>query len=217
MTEESAQNGEGLFFHHFVKDNASVIFDVGCQANSIFTQFEGQVHYFNPKREILSKLTKSKTRNERSVFNRFGLASTDGAILDFYTEYNSFIDHFQSNDTFPTDKVTPYPVRSGKSYMKEHHIEKVDLLKISVNGSEFDVLKGFEDMLQDHVHMIQFRYSKSFYDANVKLHQIIQYLASFGFYNFSYIVPSGLKDVTDLSDFYEPSTYIVGLNENFKH
>lgn len=217
MTDDATRNGETLFFHHFIKDNASVIFDVGCQANSIFRQFEGQVHYFNPRREILSKLTKSKTRNERSVFNRFGLANVDKTTLDFYTTYDSFIDHFKSNDTFPTDDVTPFPVRSGKSYMKEHHIEKVDLLKISVNGSEFDVLKGFEDMLRDHVHIVQFRYSKSFYDADVQLHHVIQYLHDFGFYNFSYIVPTGLKDVTSLQDFYEPSIYIVGLNENFKH
>lgn len=41
--------------------------------------------------------------------------------------------------------ITPVPVRTLSGFMKENSIEKVDLLKIDVQRSEYNVLLGIED------------------------------------------------------------------------
>ena len=48
-------NGEYRFFMA-IKDNINVIFDVGCRSDSEFTEFEGEVHYFEPVKEFIEKL-----------------------------------------------------------------------------------------------------------------------------------------------------------------
>lgn len=206
-------NGEALFFNNFVKHNAKVIFDVGCKENSIFTEFEGEVHYFNPMRKVLTKLSKMKNKNSRSVFNRVGLLNTDGDV-DFYPEYNSFVDHYKSLDTFPSEQCIRLPCRKGEHYMRDQGLPKIDMLKISANGCEFEVIKGFENVLQN-VHILQFEYGPHYYDSDVKLNQVIDYLHKKGYYNFSYLTPTSLVDVTDLTDFYE-CRHIVCLNQHFE-
>lgn len=212
--DDPTRNGEALFFNNFVRHNASIIFDIGSKENTIFSEFGGDVHYFNPLKSVLNKICRKKTNNSRSVFNRFGISKMNGHG-EFYPEYNCFIDRYKSYDTFPSDKVDRYPVKTGKSYMMENELEKVSFLKVSANGLEFEILKSFEDFLSSKVHIVQFKYGKGFYDANVKLSEVIQYLHSQGFYNFSYLRPTGLQDVIDLRDTYEECN-IVCLNKNFK-
>jgi len=214
-SDDPELNGQALFFHNFVKQHANVVFDIGCEASTFLTRFEKEVHYFNPYKKMMNILSKQKNKNSRSVFNRFGLADIDKE-LDFYTDYNSFVDHYKSNDIFPSEDSIKLPVRSAKNYMVENHIQKVDFVKVDVNGFEFSVIKGFGDFLQSRVHILQFHYNKHFYDADTKLAQVIQYLHNLGFYNFSYISPNGLVDVKSLHDTYE-NRHIVCLNKNFTH
>ena len=52
-------NGEEKFFMD-IKDNINIIFDVGCRSDSAFINFNGEVHYFDPRGIIYRRIKKSK-------------------------------------------------------------------------------------------------------------------------------------------------------------
>ncbi len=43
-----------------IKDSINVIFDVGCNSDSDYTDFTGEVHYFDPMTEFVEKLKKKQ-------------------------------------------------------------------------------------------------------------------------------------------------------------
>lgn len=206
--DEYETNGEALFFHQFVKPTAKLVFDIGCKKNTMFRNFEGQVHYFNPNKEIINYLTRQKNKNSKSVFNRFGLANIDGS-LEYFPQYNSFVNHNHSSHSNTLD----LQVRKAESYIKFHGIGHVDFVRISADGLELQVLKGFGNFLQYHVHIVEFKYGKQYLYTNTKLSDIIQYLHGLGFYDFSYVTKDGLSYVTYLHDTYEDAN-IVCVNKN---
>ena len=55
---DSKTNGEARFFAQ-IKDNISVIFDVGCRSESEYVDFKGDVHYFDPVDYFIENLKKS--------------------------------------------------------------------------------------------------------------------------------------------------------------
>ena len=60
-------------------------------------------------------------------------------------------------------------VQTGDAYCTRHRIERIDLLKIDVEGAEHLVLRGFERMLHERrIEVIQFEYGL----ANIYTHHL---------------------------------------------
>jgi FkbM family methyltransferase len=64
----------------------------------------------------------------------------------------------------------------------EHEILLIDFLKIDVEGSELDVLKGAEEMLKNKcIRFIQVEYGGTYLDAGITFEQVIQFVEQFGY------------------------------------
>ena len=50
------------------RDKIDCIFDVGCRADSVFVNFTGEVHYFDPVSEFIEELKKNKNVNKVAYF-----------------------------------------------------------------------------------------------------------------------------------------------------
>lgn len=81
----SKTNGELNFFNN-IKNSINIIFDVGCRENSEFTQFTGEVHYFDPVNDFIKNLKKQNNTNKISYFNNFGLGK-ENKELYYYPKY----------------------------------------------------------------------------------------------------------------------------------
>ena len=90
----------------------------------------------------------------------------------------------------------------GQSYITENNIKSIDFMKIDTEGYELNVLRGFEDFLEN-VKIIQFEYGGTFLDNNTKLIDVITYLESKGFYKFSYLTNNGTQIITNFEDHYQ--------------
>lgn len=56
-------------------------------------------------------------------------------------------------------ETTTISLTTGDAFMKEHNISEIDLLKIDVEGAEYDALQGFKQSLLDgKIRAIQFEY-----------------------------------------------------------
>ena len=169
----SKTNGEEKFFIN-IKDKINVIFDVGCRDDSEFTNFNGEVHYFDPINNFIENLKNQKNINKKSYFNNFGLGNENNEIY-YYPKYESFYDRIKSCGTSDDLNKKLLIIKKGKDYVINKNIETVDFLKIDTEGYELNVLIGFDNFLEN-IKIIQFEYGGTFLDNDTKLIDVIKYL-----------------------------------------
>lgn len=207
---DAKTNGEYKLYMD-IKDNINVIFDVGCRSDSEYNSFSGEVHYFDPVNSFIEELKTQNFSNKASYFNNFGLGE-DNKEIYYYPRYQSFYNRINSCSVCDdSNKILLY-IKKGKDYMIANNIKNVDFLKIDTEGYELNVLKGFEDYLEN-VKIIQFEYGGTFLDNNQKLIDVINYLEQKGFYKFSYLTNYGTNLITDFTDHYQYCN-IVCINKN---
>ena len=192
-------NGEIRLIREFPE--GYTIFDVGSRTDSEFTNYKGEVHYFDPNPAFIETLSKINTNNTRSFFNPVGLSTTNGELI-YYPTYQSFHNRVVScKKDDAANKIVLRTIRADE-YIAEHAIHHIDFVKIDTEGHELEVLKGFGDQL-GIVDRIQFEYGGTYLDTGVKMREVIDYLRGFAFEKFSYISQTGVVPITDFSDHYK--------------
>jgi FkbM family methyltransferase len=207
---DSNTNGE-RFLYNKIKPYINIIFDVGCKEDSMFIDFEKEVHYFDPVYEYIHRLSNQVINNKSSYFNNFGLSNENNDIY-YYPKYESFNNRVNSCKISDDSNKIILKVKSAKDYIVEKKILSIDFLKIDTEGYELNVLKGFDDYLFN-VKIIQFEYGGTFIDNNLKLIDVIQYLERYKFHKFSYLTQSGPIIINDFTDHYQYCN-IVCINKN---
>jgi len=208
----SKTNGE-LLFYNLIKDKITTIFDIGCRNDSEFINFNGEVHYFDPVDNFINELKNKNNNNFKSFYNNFGL-SNETKELFYFPKYQSFYDRINSCKISDEDNKIVLQVKTGKEYMIQHNIKNIDFIKIDTEGYEFNVIKGFEEYIEN-ISIIQFEYGGTFLDNKVKLNDVVNYLKNLGFHKFCYLTPNGLIFITDFKDHYQYCN-IVCLNKNLE-
>ena len=206
---DSRTNGEYTFFMN-IKDKIKCIFDVGCRADSEFVNFTGEVHYFDPVNQFIEELKKNKNVNKSAYFNNFGLGEENKQTY-YYPKYQSFYDRTNSCHFSDDANKILLDIKTGKDYIINNDIKNIDFLKIDTEGYELNVIKGFEDYIEN-IKIIQFEYGGTFLDNKTKLIDVINYLEQKGFHRFSYLTSNGTEIITDFSDHYQYCN-IVCLNK----
>jgi len=197
---------EYRFFKQVVEGFAKVIFDVGCRFDSVFSTFNGEVHYFEPNAQFLEKLN-PLVNNTKSYLNNFGLSDKNES-LEYYNEQQSFVNRKLTHpDTYMNWTKSIFEVRRADEYIQKNNIESIDFLKIDTEGFEFNVIKGFGDEIQK-VKVIQFEYGGTYIDSGDKLKDVIEHLARYGFANFHYLKYEGMVPLTNLDDHYDYSNIV---------
>ena len=87
-------NGEYSFFNS-IQNKIKVIFDVGSRNDSQFTDYNQEVHYFEPDPNFYQQIKNKPNRNKLSYFNNFGLSNTN-EYLWYYPLYQSFYNRILS-------------------------------------------------------------------------------------------------------------------------
>ena len=204
-------NGE-YYFYNLIKQRISTIFDIGCNNHSLFNDFEGNIHYFDPVESFIEEIKHQPNKHSNCFFNAYGLGDRF-EIAFYYPRYESFINRIISCKDDDTLNRRILKLKRGDEYMSENNIENIDFIKIDTEGFELKVLKGFGDKIKN-INIIQFEYGGTFLDTNVKLIEVINYLKSYNFIYFSYLTNDGLVEITDYTDHYNYCN-IVCFNELF--
>ena len=179
MTHENGCDSEKTFFDKISK-HIHIMFDVGTCTESIYTQFDGIVHYFDPYQPYIDVLKEQPNNNSKSFFNVFGLSDVEDSIK-FYPNTNSLVKRPVSSE-----ECVPALVIRGDTYMKENNIDEIDFLKIDVECMESYVFRGFGQRLSD-VKIIQFEYGPGQAEVGDNLDMMLTELEKYGFNNFYYM------------------------------
>lgn len=189
-------------------NNNSVVFDVGChhgewsaEVNKLFPN--ATIHAFDPQeeccKEIKGKLSSINTHRtsvgsdtwpkEFFVYKDHKLNGCSGFYLRGAIGCEADIHVVQCTTL---DK-----------FCEENKINRIDLLKIDVEGAEFEVLKGaFNLLVSGRIKAIKFEYGGTFKDSGFTLAETYQYLRSHGFQIFKGDF-NGFFHVKNWFDFWE--------------
>lgn len=113
----------------------------------------GQVHAFEPVREIYNRLLSLRDDNPEFAFtpNNCALGEKEGELPLAVTKqknigWNTMVPGFM--DSADIREIGNVPVRRLDVYLAEHQIDSVRLVKIDTEGFEFPVLKGLTGFLR---------------------------------------------------------------------
>lgn len=186
-------NGEQWLINRLAAFRPSVIFDVGANVGNwlllaLSVLPETTFHAFEIVESTYAILRERTASNSGLITNNFGLSDRTGTItMHLFNASNEYTSHI----TYPHGSYVHIvcPVRSGDEYMLETGTERIDLLKIDVEGAEHLVLNGFHAALDaGKIDVIQFEYGKVNIITHFLLRDFYEFLEARG-YSVGKLVP----------------------------
>ena len=179
-------NGEQWLLYRLSAFNPSVVFDVGANVGEWLSLARGalpeaQLHAFEIVETTFAVLQEHFTAAPGVTLNNFGLSDRSGAItMHLFDQSNTLSSHV----AYPHGgfRQVTCPVRRGDEYIKESGIDRIDLLKVDVEGAEHLVLSGFGAALDaGRIDVIQFEYGKVNIITHFMLRDFYEFLEARGY------------------------------------
>jgi FkbM family methyltransferase len=183
------RNGEMRVLHALRVLDPRVVFDVGGHVGHWSTLVAGlypecTIHAFEVVPATFARFVANTGAMPAIVANRVGLSDEAGEIAISVSPNTSDstackIPAMKIHDSY-YDQVVQGRVIKGSTYVADRDIERIDLLKIDVEGMDLKVIRGFEDRL-DAVRAIQFEYGIFNIGSHDLLGDFCSYLSDRGF------------------------------------
>ena len=159
-------NKHNLMLNYDLDEN-SLVFDVGGYkgqgASDIFSMYLPTIYIFEPHTEYAKELEKRfKKNNKIKVFN-FGLSNKN---CDDYLYFND-----DGSTLFLKNKQKErVKLESLSIFIKKNNIKKIDLLKLNIEGGEYDVLDDLiKSGLLNIITNLQIQFHNFFPDAKKRM------------------------------------------------
>jgi FkbM family methyltransferase len=160
-------NGEYWFLSRFRAFNPGTIFDVGANRGEwsehcARTFPSAKIHSFEIVPQTAERLKSRTSGIPNVVVNEFGLSDVNGEAsisVDRERDWlSSVVPGAELLHRGLSDRVSGRTV-TGDAYLAQHGIDRIDILKIDVEGAEHRVLKGFARGLANRrITVVQFEY-----------------------------------------------------------
>ncbi len=193
------ERAEYTFYINYLRPGM-VVFDVGANVGSLtmlFSKFvspTGCVHAFECNKHTFGKLKViidafSGGGKDMVVLNQLGLSDrVEERVLYEYQQGNGDWTTLARRELhLPSGgRVTPSESKILTStldiYCRQNSVPQIDLLKIDVEGAEFEVLLGARDLLRNkRVKCITFEFGQTLFDMGKKPDDLIKVLHGFGY------------------------------------
>ncbi|HDL01458.1 MAG TPA: FkbM family methyltransferase, partial [candidate division Zixibacteria bacterium] len=136
-----ADNGEKGLRLDYDLDSNSIVFDLGSHegqwASDIFSKYLCTVYCFEPVSSFVEYSTKRFAKNDKVVIHRFGLSNDNKVIKISHCGTASSI--YQGDGIEEADLV------KATNFMTQNNISRIDLMKINIEGGEYDLLDHLLD------------------------------------------------------------------------
>lgn len=139
---------------------APTIFDIGANIGTFTTWMakvypKGKIYAFEPQRIVFQMLCGNMSiNNHDNVYAmNMGLGDVNETIEFFEPDYTQKVDYGTFSLVEPviekmTNNLSVVDISTLDSFMSKHKIEKVDLLKIDVEGMDIQVLRGAKETIK---------------------------------------------------------------------
>jgi FkbM family methyltransferase len=165
-----ADEGDKTLRLDYDLDESSIVFDLGGYegqwASDLFSMYCCSIRIFEPVEEFALNIGKRFSKNRKITLHKFGLSSeTTNARIALGNDGSSI---FKSGDQSEDISLV-----RAIDFMHENSISKIDLMKINIEGGEYDLLEhliesGFVNKIKD----IQVQFHDFIPDAESRMHDI---------------------------------------------
>ena len=193
---EFSSNGEDTFLDSFLETltQNTVIFDVGANigeySDIIINKFrkkgkEFTLHIFEPSTLAFRTLEAKFAGTKNIVLNNFGISDSERTAELFFDNEGSTLASLyprQMPGEVNLDKKNFIMLRTLADYISEKSINRIDFLKIDIEGHELSALKGLGEFLSPSlIKVIQFEYGGANLDSKTSLLDLYKFLESAGY------------------------------------
>ena len=193
-------NGESLTLERALSEHSGEVFDVGANvgqwAKQALPRLNGRsLHCFEAVPAIFRQLQTNLAGDPRVRINNQALGNEIGEIdFDYCHESPEVSSRYTSAwyQRTMVERVTAR-VTTGDDYCTASGIDRIAMLKVDVEGMEYEVLAGFKTMLQNRrISVVQFEYGLGYIGARRYLKDVCELLTGFGYDVFRQF-PDGLE------------------------
>lgn len=189
------ERAEQMFYLQYLREGM-VVFDVGAnvvELTLLFSRFvgAGQVHAFEASGRVFERLMSviNAAACSNVLLNHLAVAETEGKARlyvydDLHLGWNTLANRPLENYGIDVKPVAVEDVEATTIdlYCEREGIGQIDLLKIDVEGAEFQVLKGAHQMLREkRVSYITFEFGQTTFDMGNNPDEIEAYLIKLGY------------------------------------
>lgn len=122
----------------YALNEQSLVFDLGGYegqwASDIFARYQCRIYIFEPVEAYVQRIRQKFGANPRVQVFAFGLASKTETAQININEYASSTFHAGEGET------TSIQLNSVLEFWEQHQIDTIDLMKINIEGGEYDLL-----------------------------------------------------------------------------
>lgn len=185
------------------------IFDCGCNQGAVASHFrrvypEARIHAFEPLPDVCRAAAERFAEDTETLVHELALCDVDGTANFHQTAASDSSSLLRGNvadvgsnykKLFAEAAAFVVATRRLDSFVTEHQIDRINILKMDVQGAELSILKGAEALLRDQ--KIDLIYSEvyflPFYENQPLFEDIISFLSQFGyrfFYPYNFVFGS---------------------------
>lgn len=184
-----------------------VIFDVGAYigvtVEQYLSEFSGaKIHAFEPTEASFAKLKSKHTATTSVVCNKLAVTNRDGETtfnMNEFSPTNSCLptddqaDSYWGEHLLDTNNVVTVKTTTIDSYCRRNKVERINLLKIDVQGAELSVLGGSKGMIENKnidviylevLYVPTYKNQSKYYEIEALLHE--NGYGLFGVFNLTY-------------------------------
>lgn len=169
---------EELKIFEILSNKFERVFDVGCRDDLDYYNIEPNIEYhlFEPNKKAIESIKNkiSELDRHKIILNEFGLSDVNEDNCVYYSNIESFVPHWCVPSVKSKDQ---YSLKKLDDYITNNKIDKIDMIKIDVEGLDYNVVLGGINTLKtdNKVSYIQLEYS-----GNIA--QYVKLLDNFNFY-----------------------------------
>ncbi|WP_255564576.1 FkbM family methyltransferase [Mameliella sp. CS4] len=154
-------------------ERRGVLLDIGANIGVhriAFSKHFGQVFAFEPNPNLWADFEQMKADNSADNLTLVKCAlGSENTELPFFLvdDYNLGLGTLVQEEQYdrPLKKIHDVPVRVGMEILREQGIDKVDAIKIDVQGFELEVLRGLREMLERDRPIIWMEFAEGLHDT----------------------------------------------------
>jgi FkbM family methyltransferase len=209
-------NGEADFLQRYIP-RCEVVFDVGANIGdwaqtALSFNRNINLHCFEPSKPTFQRLSQ-QIFPPNTILNNFGLGSSLEERIMYVSDDDIALNSLYKRSglesiglKIPEQEETIY-LDTLDNYCLNCGIERIDWLKIDVEGHELAVFTGAKTMIEaERINLIQFEYGGTYIDSRIFLKDIFEIFKGLN-YSFYKIYPQNLRLIKLYDALYENFQY----------
>lgn len=155
-----ADKGDKTYRLYYEINDQCIVFDIGGYegqwASDIYSMYRCKIHIFEPVISFAENIKKRFKNNSDIIIHQFGLSDDNKNVeISIKDDSSSIIKHERNKNNTCIVKLV-----SVEEFFRENNIKKIDLVKINIEGAEYELLE----------HLLDKGYIKNIINIQVQFH-----------------------------------------------